>query len=193
MCVCVIECIKTLIYIDAREQCKICTNGTFADEEGSSTCKACRTCSIYESLCTPLRDAKCRESACPEGWNLDADTRLCTMCARGYINVSNACVKCPENMFCDAKDNSEVCQDLRIFERGNAFVIVPSSPAGRVPPSLSFLPFFSQHYNTWDKSRVLPSLPMFMLLGWWFRRGFCYWTCRVHAMPGWFLFTGRDA
>jgi hypothetical protein len=48
--------------------------------------------------------------SCPDGWDLDDETRLCTMCARGYLNISNFCVKCPENYYCPSKNTYEVCQ-----------------------------------------------------------------------------------
>lgn len=98
---------------------------------GSIECNNCRTCKAYYSTCSPLQDAVCMPNdVCPVGWELDSQTLVCSMCAKGYINISNACVKCPSNFFCLSTDSYEVCQDIRIFERAGRFVTVPSSPEG---------------------------------------------------------------
>ena len=118
-------------------QCAICPVGTFADTEGSVECRSCDTaCNAYQELCSASRDSVCMpDGKCPEGWDLDPVTRICTMCARGYINISNVCTKCPQNFFCESKDSYSACQDIRIFERAGKFVTVPTSPSGSFHPT----------------------------------------------------------
>lgn len=123
-------------------QCRMCPTGTYAPNNGSVQCTACKTCPLaYEKPCTLTEDAVCltsyntstkawQEIPCPMGWNLDEDTRLCSMCATGYINISNACVKCPPNFYCPSMQTYETCQDLSLFERNGKFVYMPSSKEG---------------------------------------------------------------
>ena len=114
----------------------MCPEGTYTNVNGSVQCKPCRQCNAYSSLCSPMRDAVCMvNNTCPPEWDLDLTTNLCTMCARGYLNISNRCIQCHPNFFCASLNTYEVCQDIRMIEREGKFVVVPSSPPGSYHPS----------------------------------------------------------
>jgi hypothetical protein len=103
-------------------QCALCESGKFAPEPGAVECQSCRQCDAYSQLCSLTTDATCMpggvagRGVCPIGWEREDDNKTCIMCARGYLNMSNACVQCPANFFCSSKQDYEACQVSLLFE-----------------------------------------------------------------------------
>jgi hypothetical protein len=138
------------VYVDIR--CKPCDSGffgdgkscipcslgsTFSNASASPACSECTECTgeLFGAQCSSTHDAVCM-STCPASWLLDETTRMCTKCRPGYYDngtdavIGDQCVSCPENHYCESKDNVRPCPDMREYVIDGEARPVPNSPPG---------------------------------------------------------------
>lgn len=113
------------------EPCQPCPSSHFS-WAGQASCTPHTVCAnVYAFLGNSTDDAECMES-CPDTWELNQVTKLCSKCKEGYyINEAGDCAPCPANHYCPVGSWEKVpCTSVTSYtavDTGEIFV-VPYSP-----------------------------------------------------------------